>query len=74
MNVWQQYYWYSWLYFPAESGIAISRFRPETEKIINPINLVNPVQYKNYNSAEPEHKINCHKGTKTQKISFITFS
>jgi len=41
------------LVFPAESGIAISRFRPETEKTIDPIDPVNPVQYKNYNSVEP---------------------
>ena len=31
----------------------ISRFRLETEKSIDPINPVNPVQCKNYNSAEP---------------------
>ena len=30
-------------FLPAESGIAISLFRPETEKAIDPINLVNPV-------------------------------
>ena len=73
MNVQQQYHRPLWLSFPAESGMAISRFRPrpprkpsrlprarkadgrercgqvETEKAIDPINLVNPVQYKNYN-------------------------
>ena len=48
------------LAFPAESGIAIFRFRPrfqrdrpETEKTIDPIDPVNPVQYKNCNSVEP---------------------
>jgi len=39
-------------FFPAESGIAIVQFRPETEKAIDPINPVNPVQHKNLNSAE----------------------
>ncbi len=29
--------------FPAESGIAISLFRPETEKAIDPINPTCPV-------------------------------
>ena len=53
MNVQQQYHRSLWLSFPAESGMAISRFRLETEKAIDPINPVNPVQYKNYNSAEP---------------------
>ncbi len=31
-------------FFPAESGIGISRVRLETEKAIDPINPVNPVQ------------------------------
>ena len=48
---------------PAESGIAISLFSPETEKAIDPINPacpvapedgtgMNPVQYKNLNLAK----------------------
>ncbi len=41
------------LAFPAESGIDISRFRPKTEKTIDPIDPVNPVQYKSCNSVEP---------------------
>ena len=49
MNVQQQYHRPLWLSFPAESGMAISRFRLETEKAIDPINPVNPVQNKNYN-------------------------
>jgi len=49
MNVQQQYHRPLWLSFPAESGMAISRFRLETEKAIDPINPVNPVQYKKYN-------------------------
>jgi hypothetical protein len=35
------------LSFSAESGIVISRFRPETENVIDPANHVNPVQNKN---------------------------
>ncbi len=31
-----------WLSFPAESGMAVARFRLETEKSIGPINPVNP--------------------------------
>ena len=49
MNAQQQNHRPFLLFFPAESGMAISRFRLETEKAINPINPVDPVQYKNYN-------------------------
>ena len=49
MNVQQQNHRPLWLSFPAESGMAISRFRLETEKAIDPINPVNPVQSKSYN-------------------------
>jgi len=38
-------------FFLAESEIVISRFHPETEKAIDPINLVNPVENKYYNRS-----------------------
>ena len=53
MNVWQQYHRPLWLSFPAERGMAISRFRPETGKAIDPVNPVNPVRCKNLQLSRP---------------------
>ena len=48
MSIWQKYHRPLRLSFPAESGVAPSRFHPEIEKAIDPINLARPVGQRSY--------------------------